>query len=94
MSSVLIVAAEASSSLFAQRLLEYWKNKKIPVQAFGVGSDLMEAIGFERLGKSEEMAVVGVAEIAEHFGKLRSVFHALVAEAEKRRPQVAIIMDY
>jgi lipid-A-disaccharide synthase len=94
MNSVLMIAAEASSALFAQRLLEHWKKQKTPVQAFGVGSDSMEALGFERLGKSEEMAVVGAAEIAEHFGKLRAVFHALVAEAEKRKPQVAIIMDY
>ena len=94
MSSVLLVAAEASSALFAQRLLEHWKKEKQHVQAFGVGSDAMEALGFERLGKSEEMAVVGIAEIIEHFGKLRSIFHALVAEAEKRRPKVAIIMDY
>jgi len=94
MNSVLLVAAEASSANFAQRLLEHWKNTNQDVQAFGVGSDAMEALGFERLGKSEEMAVVGVAEIIEHFGKLRSVLHALVDEALRRKPKVAIIMDY
>ncbi len=94
MSSVLLVAAEASSARFAQRLLEHWKTENADVQAFGVGSDAMEALGFERIGKSEEMAVVGIVEIIEHYGKLRDVFHNLVAEAEKRRPKVAIIMDY
>lgn len=94
MDSVLIVAAEASSSLFAQRLLEHWKSEKRQIQAFGVGSQSMEDLGFDRLGKSEEMAVVGLAEIAEHFGKLRAVFHSLVAEAKRRKPQVAVIMDY
>jgi lipid-A-disaccharide synthase len=94
MSSVLLVAAEASSANFAQRLLEHWKKEGQDIQAFGVGSDAMEAIGFERIGKSEEMAVVGLAEIIEHFGKLRGIFHALVAEAAKRKPKVAIIMDY
>jgi lipid-A-disaccharide synthase len=94
MNSVMLVAAEASSALFAQRLLEQWKKDKVQVKAFGVGSDAMEAIGFERLGKSEDMAVVGVAEIVEHFGKLRTVFKNLVEEAKKRRPQVLIIMDY
>jgi lipid-A-disaccharide synthase len=91
---VMIVAAEASSSLFALRLLEHWKKEKKQIHAFGVGSNDMEALGFERLGKSEEMAVVGAAEIAEHFGKLRAVFNSLVAEAERRRPQVIIVMDY
>lgn len=94
MSSVMIVAAEASSALFAQRLLEYWKKEGKAIQAFGVGTDSMEAIGFERLGKSEEMAVVGAAEIAEHFGLLKSVFNRLVEEADRRRPNVVIVMDY
>lgn len=94
MDSVLIVAAEASSSLYAQRLLEHWKKEKFQVQAFGVGSQAMENLGFERLGKSEEMAVVGLAEIIEHLGLLKSVLNRLAQEAEKRRPKVAIIMDY
>ncbi len=94
MDSVLIVAAEASSARFAQLLLEHWKKEKTSVQAFGVGSDAMEAMGFERLGKSEEMAVVGVSEIIEHYGKLKEVFNSLVREAEKRRPKVVVIMDY
>lgn len=91
---VLIVAAEASSSLFAQRLLEQWKTEKRDLHCFGVGSEQMENLGFERLGKSEEMAVVGAAEIIEHFGKLKAVFNSLVEQAELRRPQVAIVMDY
>jgi lipid-A-disaccharide synthase len=91
---VMIVAAEASSSLFALRLLEHWKKEKRQIHAFGVGSLDMEKAGFERLGKSEEMAVVGAAEIAEHFGKLKAVFNSLVAEAAKRRPKVVVVMDY
>lgn len=94
MNKVLMVAAEASSSLFAQRLLEHWKKSGKEIEAFGVGSDAMEALGFERLGKAEEMAVVGAAEIIEHYGELKKVFNNLVIEAEKRRPDVAVVMDY
>ncbi len=94
MNSVLLVAAEASSALFAQRLLEHWKSEGQDVKAFGIGSNAMEAIGFERLGKSEEMAVMGLAEIIEHYDHIKTVFNNLVAEAEKRRPDVVILMDY
>jgi lipid-A-disaccharide synthase len=90
----MIVAAEASSSLFAQRLLEHWQQQKKNIHAFGVGSDAMESLGFERLGKAEEMAVVGALEIIEHYGKLKAVFDRLVSEAKKRRPAVVIVMDY
>lgn len=94
MDQVLIVAAEASSVTYAQRILETWKSQGRKVQAFGVGSQEMENLGFERLGKSEEMAVVGLAEVVSAYSHLKSVFDSLVAEAEKRRPKVAIMMDY
>ena len=94
MKEVLIVAAEASSSLFAQRLLELWKSQKKQIKAFGVGSREMQDVGFERLGKSEEMAVVGAAEIIEHYSHLKSVFNQIVEQATLRKPRVAILMDY
>lgn len=50
MSSVMIVAAEASSSLFATRLLQHWKKARPELKTFGVGNNAMEAMGFERLG--------------------------------------------
>lgn len=90
----MIVAAEASSSLFAQRLLEHWKKEKKDIKAFGVGSDAMEALGFERLGKSEEMAVVGIMEVIEHYPKLKAVFNSLVEAAKTRRPDVVVVLDY
>ncbi len=94
MNSILMVAAEASSVIYAQRILENLKAKNIDVKAFGVGSRQMEELGFERLGKSEEMAIVGAAEIISHFGLLKSVFDGLVKAAAERKPKVAIVMDY
>ena len=89
-----MVAAEASSVIYAQRILENLKAKNINVKAFGVGSRQMEELGFERIGKSEEMAIVGAAEIISHFGLLKSVFDGLVTAAAERKPKVAIVMDY
>lgn len=94
MKEVMIVAAEASSVTYAQRLIEYWKAHRPEVKTFGVGSQEMEKLGFERLGKSEDMAVVGAAEIIAHFKDLKAVFNRLVEEAERRRPRVVIVMDY
>ena len=54
MNSILMVAAEASSVIYAQRILENLKAKNISVQAFGVGSQQMEKLGFERIGKSRK----------------------------------------
>lgn len=94
MDQVLIIAAEASSVTYAQRILETWKKQGRRVQAFGVGSQSMEDMGFVRFGKAEEMAVVGVAEVVSAYSKLKAIFNRIVEEAEARKPQVAIMMDY
>lgn len=94
MDQVLMVAAEASSVTYAQRILELWRKQNRRVEVFGVGSLEMEQFGFHRVGKSEEMAVVGIAEIISHYSHIKEVFDKLVEEARRRRPKVAIVMDY
>jgi lipid-A-disaccharide synthase len=94
MTEVMLIAAEASSSLFAQRLLEHWKKSRPDLKFFGVGRAEMERFGFERIGKSESMAVVGIAEVIEHYAELKDIFNKLVEAAKARRPQVVVLMDY
>ena len=92
--SVLMISAEASSVLYAQRILEHWKNQGKPIDAFGVGSQEMQSLGFRRLGKSEEMAVVGAAEIIEHYSAIKKVFNEVLREVDRCQPKVAILLDY
>lgn len=91
---IMIIAAEASSAHYALKLMQYWKDNGKDYTYFGVGSDAMETFGFERLGKSEEMAVVGAAEIFAHYSELKAIFNNLVEQARVRRPNVVILMDY
>lgn len=91
---IMIIAAEASSAHYALKLMQYWKAQGKDYHFFGVGSDEMERNGFERLGKSEEMAVVGAAEIFAQFSKLKIIFNLLVEAARQRKPKVVIVMDY
>lgn len=93
-SKVLIVAAEASSSLYAKRLLEIWKSKGRDVSAFGIGSRDMEALGFEILGRSEEMAVVGLQEVIAHWDLIKYTFYSLLEKAETEKPDFALLLDY
>ena len=93
-SEVLIIAAEASSGLFAQRLLEHWKATKTEVKAFGVGTQAMADLGFERFGEAERMAVFGIAEVVETYSYLKSVFDQIVEEATRRRPKLVLLLDY
>jgi len=91
---VLIVSAEASSALYARRLLQHWSKSKQSIQAFGVGDQAMVELGFVALGRSEEMAVVGIKEVLKHFPLIRQVFHSILAACRKEKPDVAILLDY
>jgi lipid-A-disaccharide synthase len=91
---IMIIAAEASSAHYALKLIQYWKRHGKDYEYFGVGSDAMEQEGFERFGKSEEMAVVGAAEIFAHFSQLKAIFNKLLEVADERKPNVVIVMDY
>lgn len=91
---VLIIASEASSALYAQRLLEHWQKSDPAIKAFGVGDQAMETLGFERLGQAEEMAVVGFKEVLSHWGLIKDVFDSIVEEAQKRKPAFALLLDY
>jgi lipid-A-disaccharide synthase len=92
--SVLIIAAEASSSLYAQRLLEFWQQSGREVSAFGIGSREMEKLGFECIGRSEEMAVVGLQEVIKHLPLIRRVYNSLLKACDERQPKFALLLDY
>jgi lipid-A-disaccharide synthase len=91
---ILIVAAEASSCLYAQRLLQHWRKHNISVEAFGIGDAAMEKEGFERIGKAEDLAVVGLSEVISHWSVIKAAFHGCVAAAQERRPQAVLLLDY
>jgi len=91
---ILIVAAEASSALYACRLLEYWKKAGVNVRAFGIGSREMENLGVEIVGRSEELAVVGLFEVIKHAGEIRRVYNRLVELALERKPKAVLLLDY
>lgn len=92
--NIMIIAAEASSTHYAEKLLRAWKEKGYEVTAFGIGSQQMEDLGFERFGKSEELAVMGIQEVLGVFDKIWNVFHKLIDEAKKRKPDCILLLDY
>lgn len=54
----------------------------------------MHAAGCELLVNASEVAVVGLAEVVTHLPAIRKKFKHMVSEAEKRRPQAAVLIDF
>jgi lipid-A-disaccharide synthase len=63
------------------------------IEFFGAGGDRMRAAGCDIVVDAKELAVVGISEIVSHLPKIYRLFHKLIAEADKRRPDLAIVID-
>jgi len=89
-----LVAAEASADLHGANLVHAIRRICPEVVFCGIGGNNMARAGVTRFIKSEDMAVVGLAEI---FGKLR--IHVKAANILKsifklHRPDLLILIDY
>jgi lipid-A-disaccharide synthase len=63
------------------------------IEFFGVGGDRMRAAGCDTVVDAKDLAVVGISEILSHLPKIYGRFRHLVAEADKRHPDLAIVID-
>jgi lipid-A-disaccharide synthase len=63
------------------------------IDFFGVGGPAMREAGCEIVVDSKDLAVVGIWEILSHLPKILGLFRKLIAESEKSKPDLAIVID-
>jgi len=90
---VLISAGEASSEFYGAQLIEALRRRDSSIGFFGVGGDRMRAAGCDTLIDTRDLAVVGITEILGHLPKIYQLFGQLIAESDKRKPDLAIVID-
>ena len=99
---ILISAGEASGDMYGALLIEALRrlagespattlNQRLDF--FGAGGDRMRAAGCDTVVDSKQLAVVGITEILGHLPKIWGLFHRLIAEADRRKPDLAIVID-
>ena len=54
----------------------------------------MEALGFERVVKSEDVAVMGITEVIRHMPQIYGEYRKLKAAIRARQPDVAVLIDF
>ena len=97
---ILISAGEASGEMYGAGLLDSLRHLAgmLPeigaVEAFGLGGERMRAAGCEIVVDAKDVAVVGIVEVLTHLPGIYGKFRQLVAEADKRRPDVAVLIDF
>jgi lipid-A-disaccharide synthase len=88
-----IVAGEASGDLHASEVIRELK-KQTPVEAFGIGGDLLEREGVTLLHHAREMGIMGLFNVLRHLPMFRRVFNELIERIERERPDVVFLIDY
>src|SRR3989440_12294786 len=63
------------------------------LEFFGVGGERMRAAGCDTVVDAKELSVVGITEILSHLPKIWGLFRKLIIEADRRRPDLAIVID-
>jgi lipid-A-disaccharide synthase len=98
---ILISAGEASGEMYGALLMEALRRlagegaraTQTELEFFGVGGDRMRAAGCDTVVDAKDLAVVGISEILGHLPKIWGLFHKLIAETDKRKPDLAIVID-
>ena len=94
---ILISAGEASGELYGAKLMDALRTlAEAPsgLEFYGVGGEQMREAGCDLVVNANEIAVVGLAEVVEHLPRIFRLFHKVVAEAERRRPDAAVLIDF
>ena len=90
----LLSAGEASGDTYGAQLIDALRQLTPESTFFGMGGEKMSVSGCELLIDAKDVAVVGLVEVVKHLPDIRRRFKHLVAEAARRKPDAAILIDF
>ena len=90
---ILISAGEASGEMYGAQLIEALHRRDPHLEFFGVGGDRMRAAGCDTVVDAKDLSVVGITEILSHLPKIYGLYKRLIREADRRKPDLAIVID-
>jgi len=79
--------------MYGAQLIEALRRRDPQLEFFGVGGERMRAAGCDTVVDAKDLSVVGITEILSHLPKIYGLFHRLIEEADKRKPDLAIVID-
>jgi lipid-A-disaccharide synthase len=92
---VLLSAGEASGDLYGAELIAALRELRGGgIEGFGLGGERMREAGCELVVQARDVAVVGLFEVLSHLPGIYREFHRLLAEVDRRRPDVAVLIDF
>jgi lipid-A-disaccharide synthase len=92
--SLMIVAGERSGDLLGAELARALRERLAGLQLFGCGGDAMREAGVETVVDAHRLTMMGITEVISGLPRAYRALRALVEEAERRRPQLAVLIDF
>jgi len=79
--------------MYGAGLMKALRRIEPSLEFVGVGGDQMRAAGCDTVVDATDLSVVGITEILSHLPKIWGLFHKLIAEVDRRKPDLAIVID-
>jgi len=79
--------------MYGAQLIHALRARLSGLEFFGVGGDRMREADCDTVIDAKDLAVVGITEILSHLPKIYGLFDNLISEADRRRPDLAVVID-
>jgi len=90
----MIVAGERSGDLFGARLALALRERLQNPELFGCGGEAMRQAGVDTVVDAHRLTMIGITEVIGGLPRAYRAFHALLAEVDRRRPRLAVLIDF
>jgi lipid-A-disaccharide synthase len=91
---ILIITGEASGDLHAAGLIKELRKVDPEIEIFGIGGSKMKESGVELVYDIDKFSLMGFSEVLKKLNFFRKIMKSMVTYAEKRNPDLAILVDY
>lgn len=91
---VMLSAGEASGDLHGASLFQELRQRMPTVRGIGMGSARMRDAGVDIRVDSSGIGVIGLAEIARHWGEINAALTTMKSLLRDERPDLLICIDY
>jgi lipid-A-disaccharide synthase len=91
---LMIVAGERSGDLYGAELALALRERLHGPELFGCGGEAMRRAGVDTVVDAHQLTMIGITEVIGGLPRAYRAFHALLAEVDKRRPQLAVLIDF
>ena len=89
-----VSCGEPSGDFYGAEVVRHLQAREPGLEVFGLGGDRLEARGASLLAHTRDLAMVGITEVVRHIARLHRLFGRVVAEIDRRQPDVAVLVDY